>query len=116
MAIKHKVIRFDCNQCDYQGTDEDKLGIHKKKAHEAKVHACDKCHFNSSILGEMNEYVDTMHKVIGYDCDKIQLYLTHSFNLFVVCLLASLLNTGCSDWKKWFLVGKMEVLRDKMFN
>ena len=84
MAIKHKVIRFDCNQCDYQGTDEDKLGIHKKKAHEAKVHACDKCHSISSILGEMNEYVDTMHKVIGYDCDKIQLCLTHSFNLFVV--------------------------------
>ena len=61
MATKHKVIRFDCDQCVYQGTDEDKLGVHKKKAHEAMVHACDQCHFNSSTLGELNEHVDTKH-------------------------------------------------------
>ena len=37
VATKHKVIWFDCDQCVYQGTDKNKLEVHKKNAHEAKV-------------------------------------------------------------------------------
>ena len=76
-------FRFDCDQCVYQGTDKNKLGVHKKKTHEAKVYACDQCHFNSSTLGSwMNMWPQSI-KSLGLTGDQCVYLGTDEDNLGV---------------------------------
>ena len=65
--VKHKmynhdgIIKYDCRECDYQGTQERHLKNHMKK-HEDTKFPCFKCNFQSTTKSELKHHYQLQHK------------------------------------------------------
>ena len=54
----HKGVKFPCNQCDYQATNQSNLKVHVKSIHEGVKYACEYCSIEFSFRRALRKHVN----------------------------------------------------------
>ena len=58
---KHGGIKYPCNKCDYQATQQISLQRHIESIHEGIKYPCNQCDYQATEKGSLQRHVATMH-------------------------------------------------------
>ena len=59
----HKRLRFSCDECDFQYTQENKLKEHKQTKHEGIKFICAECKYEGNSKSRFSNHVLSRHRV-----------------------------------------------------
>ena len=69
---KHKWVSYPCVKCEYYATSQRYLREHIKNKHEGVKYPCDKCEFSSTTVMSLKGHIASIHEVVKYLCDKCE--------------------------------------------
>ena len=61
----HEGLKYFCNQCDYQATQQKSLKIHIQSKHEGVKYACDQCEYQATTQSNLTQHNE---KGVEYAC------------------------------------------------
>ena len=59
----HEGVKYACNQYDHQATRQDRLTIHIQSVHEGVKYACNQCDYQGSKSG-LNQHIKSKHSTM----------------------------------------------------
>ena len=61
--MKRKVssIKYPCNQCDYQATQQSNLETHILSKHEGIKYPCNQCDYQATKRGHLKRHIQSIH-------------------------------------------------------
>ena len=59
----HEGVKYACDQCDYQATQQGHLTIHIQSKHEGIKYACNWCEQQFSKTSNLKTHIKKKHKV-----------------------------------------------------
>ena len=68
--LKHEVVGYPCDQCDYAATTSSSLKQHKESKHEGLRYPCDECDFAATTSGNLKQHKEAKHIGERYPCDQ----------------------------------------------
>ena len=72
--LKHKGIRYPCDQCPYEAIRLTHLKRHRESKHEGNIYLCDQCEYTASSLLSMKMHTKYTHDEMNskYTCDECE--------------------------------------------
>ena len=58
---KHEGIKYPCNQCDYQATQQSNLQTHIQCIHEGVKYPCNQCDYQATTQSNLQRHISTKH-------------------------------------------------------
>ena len=58
---KHEGIKYPCNQCDYQATQQRLLQTHIQSVHEGIKYPCNQCDHQATQKSDLKRHKKTRH-------------------------------------------------------
>ena len=58
---KHEGIKYSCNQCDYQATQQGNLQKHIQSVHEGIKYPCNHCDYQATKQGNLQTHIAAKH-------------------------------------------------------
>lgn len=72
---------YDCDQCDYQATQQSSLKRHKLAKHEGVRYNCNLCQYTASQQSILKQHKMTEHEGVRYVCDQCDYQATQTSSL-----------------------------------
>ena len=66
IQTKHEGVRYDCDQCDYQATQQGNLTVHIQTKHEGVRYACDQCDQQFTRKSSLTSHNQSKHEGVKY--------------------------------------------------
>ena len=78
---KQEEVRYFCNQCAYQATNQDALNKHKERRHGEIRHSCNQCEYQTPRQDTLNIHKQRKHGEVPYSCNQCDYQSTrkHTF-------------------------------------
>ena len=57
----HDGVKYPCDKCNYQATEQSSLRKHKKSVHDGVKYSCDKCNYQTGWKQKFKEHKDRKH-------------------------------------------------------
>ena len=83
----HQGVKYACDQCDFQTTQQGHLTVHKQSKHEAEKYACNRCDKKFTLQSSLIRHFKSQHQIVRYACNqcdyqaKLQCYLHQHIKL-----------------------------------
>ena len=77
----HEGVKYACNQCDYQATQRSSLTIHIQSQHEGFKYACNQCDYQATHQWTLTVHIQSKHEGIRYACNQCDHQATNKRNL-----------------------------------
>ena len=77
----HEGIRYSCDQCDYKAKAQSNLRIHIQSKHEGIMYNCDQCDYQATRQVSLKTHIESIHEGIKYACDHCDHKATSQGNL-----------------------------------
>ena len=77
----HKKIKYSCNQCDHQATNQRNLKTHIQSVHEKIKYSCNQCDYQVTRQGHLKTHIQSVHEKIKYSCNQCDHKATEKGNL-----------------------------------
>ena len=71
LHTKQEVIRYPCNNCDYQATTKGNLQTHIQSTHEGIKFPCKECEYQATQQIHLQTHIKLKHKGIRGRCLEI---------------------------------------------
>ena len=69
----HKVVRYNCEQCEYKSTTKSNLKSHKLTKHEGVKYNCDQCEYKATTKGNLKRHKLSKHESYRFKCGLCEL-------------------------------------------
>ena len=69
LATVHKGVKYACNQCDQQFTQQNNLTTHIKSKHEGVKYACNQCDQQFTLQRSLTKHIQSIHEGVKYACN-----------------------------------------------
>ena len=66
----HEGVKYPCNQCDYQATQQGNLLQHIQSKHEGVKYACNQCDKQFTLQSSLTTHIQSKHKGVKYTCNQ----------------------------------------------
>ena len=66
----HESVRYACNQCDQQFTQERSLKNHIQSKHEGVKYTCNQCDYQAGYQSNLTEHIQSIHEGVKYACNQ----------------------------------------------
>ena len=66
----HEGIKYPCNQCDYQATQQGSLKTHIQSKHEGVKYPCNQCDYQFTDKSSLRKHIQSKHEYIKYPCNQ----------------------------------------------
>ena len=93
----HDLIRYPCDQCEYQATEKGALKKHRWWVHSGVKLQCDQCNYQTAMQRTLDTHIKFVHEGIGYTCDicghktstasNLKLHITRKHNKWSTLIL-----------------------------
>ena len=64
MPAKDEGVKYACNQCDHQFTQQGSLSKHIQSVHEGVKYACNQCDHHYTQKGNLTRHIQSVHHII----------------------------------------------------
>ena len=68
--IVHEDVKYACDQCDYQTTQQSSLKIHIQSKHKGYRYACDRCDYRAKKQSHLTTHTQSKHEGVKYACNQ----------------------------------------------
>ena len=58
----HDGVKYDCDECSYQGNSAQAVTMHKVTKHEGVRYLCDQCEYQATTQYTLRRHVEAVHK------------------------------------------------------
>ena len=76
----HKGIKYQCDECDYQATQEGNLKVHKQSKHLELKYPCSLCDYQATAKRSLTRHIKSVHE--KFDKKNCGYKLKKNFNDF----------------------------------
>ncbi|CAL4224093.1 unnamed protein product [Meganyctiphanes norvegica] len=63
-SVKKDIVKFKCNQCNYEGNHRSNLWVHKKRHWPKELLKCQHCNYKNKSKGFMDRHIER-HKILN---------------------------------------------------
>ena len=76
-----KGVKYACNQCDHQFTQQSSLKTHIQSVHEGIKYACKRCNYQATQRSSLTVHIQSVHERVKYACNQCDHQATKQRNL-----------------------------------
>ena len=70
IPAKDEGVKYACNQCDHQFTQQGSLSKHIQSVHEGVKYACNQCDHHYTQQGNLTKHIQSVHEGVNYNCSQ----------------------------------------------
>ena len=67
---RYEGVKYTCDQCEHQYTQQGALTLHIQTKHEGVKHACDQCDHQASRQDSLTLHIQSKHEGVKYACNQ----------------------------------------------